>query len=75
MVGEIKAGLCIEASSKRGKGEVDMDEYQVRPWQGWHPHRALSLVSVRFLMGAPPGQQLTPALTLPQVRYGLNLLL
>src|SRR3989442_11461481 len=26
----IKAGSCIEASFKRGKGEVGMDEYQVR---------------------------------------------
>jgi len=26
----IKAGLCIEASFKRGKSEVGMDEYQVR---------------------------------------------
>ena len=25
-----KAGACIEASFKRGKGEVGMDEYQVR---------------------------------------------
>jgi hypothetical protein len=53
----IKAGTCIETSFKRGKGEVGMDEYQVRTWQGWHH------------------QQLTPALTLPQVRYGLSLLL
>jgi len=28
----IKAGACIEASFKRGKGEVGMDEYQVRTW-------------------------------------------
>src|SRR5207253_1240647 len=34
----IKAGACIEASFKRGKGEVGMDEYQVRTWQGWHHH-------------------------------------
>jgi hypothetical protein len=26
----IKAGACIEAGCKRGKGEVGMDEYQVR---------------------------------------------
>jgi len=26
----IKAGACIEASFKRGKGETGMDEYQVR---------------------------------------------
>jgi len=38
----IKAGACIEASFKRGKGEVGMDEYQVRTWQGWHHHMTLS---------------------------------
>ena len=72
----IKASACIEASFKRGKGEVGMDEYQVRTWHGWHHHMALSLISVWFLIGETHrGQQLTPALTLPQVRYGLSLLL
>jgi SRSO17 transposase len=72
----IKAGLCIEASFKRGKGEVGMDAYQVRTWQGWHHHMVLSLIAVWFLIGETHrGQQLTPALTLPQVRYGLSLLL
>jgi SRSO17 transposase len=72
----IKAGACIEASFKRGKGEAGMDEYQVRTWQGWHHHMALSLMAVWFLIGETHrGQSLTPALTLPQVRYGLSLLL
>jgi SRSO17 transposase len=72
----IKAGLCIEASFQRGKGEAGMDEYQVRTWQGWHHHMTLSLISVWFLIGETHlGQQLTPALTLPQVRYGLSVLL
>jgi SRSO17 transposase len=72
----IKAGACIEASFKRGKSEVGMDEYQVRTWQGWHHHMALSLLAVWFLVGETHrGQSLIPALTLPQVRYGLSLLL
>ncbi len=72
----IKAGACIEASFKRGKGEAGMDEYQVRTWEGWHHHMALTLVAVWFLIGETHrGQQLTPALTLPQVRYGLSVLL
>jgi SRSO17 transposase len=72
----IKAGASIEASFKRGKGEVGMDEYQVRTWQGWHHHMALSLMAVWFLIGETHrGQQWTPALTLPQVRHGLSLLL
>jgi SRSO17 transposase len=72
----IKAGACIEASFKRGKGEVGMDEYQVRTWQGWHHHMALVLIAVWFLIGETHrGQQVTPALTLPQVRYVLSVLL
>ena len=72
----LKAGACIEARFKRGKGEVGMDAYQVRTWQGWHHHMALSLMAVWFLIGeAHRGQQVIPALTLPQVRYGLSLLL
>ena len=47
----IKAGACIEASFKRGKGEVGMDEYQVRTWHGWHHHMALSLMAMWFLIG------------------------
>jgi SRSO17 transposase len=72
----IKAGACIEASFQRGKGEVGMDEYQVRTWQGWHHHMALSLIAVWFLIGETHrGRQVTPTLTLPQVHYGLSLLL
>ena len=72
----IKAGVGIEASFKRGKSEAGMDAYQVRTWEGWHHHMALSLLAVWFLIGEThQGQQLTPALTLPQVRSGLSLLL
>ena len=72
----IKAGTCIEASFRRGKGEVGMDAYQVRTWEGWHHHMTLTLIAVWFLIGETHrGQQWTPALTLPQVRYGLSLLL
>jgi SRSO17 transposase len=46
----IKAGACIEASFKRGKSEVGMDEYQVRTWEGWHHHMALSLMAMWFLI-------------------------
>src|SRR6266568_1732620 len=72
----IKAGAYIEASFKRGKSEVGMDAYQVRTWEGWHHHMVLSLMAMWFLIGETHrGQQVTPALTLPQVRYGLSLLL
>jgi SRSO17 transposase len=72
----IKAGSCIEASFKRGKSEAGMDAYQVRTWEGWHHHMTLTLIAVWFLIGETHrGQQLTPALTLPQMRYGLSVLL
>jgi hypothetical protein len=72
----IKAGTCIEASCQRGKGEAGMDAYQMRTWQGWHHHMVLSLMAVWFLISETHrGQQWTPALTLPQVRYGLSVLL
>jgi len=72
----ITAGTCIEASFQRGKSEVGMDEYQVRTWEGWHHHMALTLIAVWFLIRETHrGQQVTPALTLPQVRYGLSVLL
>ena len=71
-----KAGTCTEASFQRGKGEAGMDEYQVRTWEGWHHHMALTLIAVWFLIGETHrGQQRTPALILPQVRYGLSVLL
>jgi SRSO17 transposase len=72
----IQAGGCIEASFRRGKSEAGMDAYQVRTWEGWHHHMALTLLAVWFLVNETHrGQQLTPALTLPQVRYGLSVLL
>ena len=53
-----------------------MDKYQVRTWKSWHPCMALSLIAVWCLIGETHrGPQLTPALTLPQVRYGLSVLL
>src|SRR5712691_1060066 len=72
----IKAGLGIEASFKRGKSEAGMDAYQVWTWEGWHHHMTLTLIAVWFLISETHrGQQLTLALTLPQVRYGLSVLL
>ena len=52
-----------------------MDAYQVRTWEGWHRHMALTLIAVWFLIEETHrGQQWTPASTLPQVRYGLSVL-
>jgi hypothetical protein len=72
----IQAGAYIEASCKRGKGEAGMDAYQVRTWEGWHHHMALTRIAVWFLIKETHGgQQWTLALPLPHVRYGLSVLL
>src|SRR5205807_4091519 len=44
-----KAEHRIEESIKRAKGEAGLADYQVRTWEGWHHHQALSLVATWFL--------------------------
>jgi SRSO17 transposase len=44
-----KAHHRIEECLKRAKGEAGLADYQVRTWQGWHHHQALSLVATWFL--------------------------
>jgi DDE superfamily endonuclease len=69
----IKAGACIDTRFKRGTSEAGMDAYQVRTWEGWHHPRVWALIAVWFLISETHrGQQATPALTRPQVRYGLS---
>ena len=49
----------VEVASKRhlieeafgvGKGEVGLDHYEVRTWQGWHHHTACALIAQWFLV-------------------------
>jgi len=48
-----------------------MDEYQVADLGGLASSHALTLIALWFLIGETHrGSRLTPALTLPQVRYG-----
>jgi SRSO17 transposase len=44
-----KAEHMIEDCLKRAKGEAGLADYQVRTWEGWHHHQALSLVATWFL--------------------------
>ena len=40
----------IEECIKRAKSEASLAQYQVRTWQGWHHHQALSLIAASFLL-------------------------
>jgi hypothetical protein len=44
-----KAQHRIEETLKRAKGEAGLADYQVRTWEGWHHHQALSLLATWFL--------------------------
>ncbi|XGV94433.1 MAG: IS701 family transposase (plasmid) [Leptolyngbya sp. BL-A-14] len=39
----------IETGFETAKGEVGLDHYEVRSWQGWYRHMTLSLVAHAFL--------------------------
>src|SRR5207249_2026527 len=48
-----RVGSCrhgIEQALCLGKGEVGLDEYEVRSWVGWHHHMTLSMLSMWFLV-------------------------
>ena len=49
----VRVGSCrhgIEQALNLGKGEVGLDEYEVRSWVGWHHHMTLSMLSMWFLV-------------------------
>lgn len=48
-----KAAACrhyVEQSLQIAKGDVGLDEYEVRSWVGWHHHMTLSLLTMFFLV-------------------------
>jgi SRSO17 transposase len=44
-----KAEHRVEECIKRAKSEAGLADYQVRTWEGWHHHQALSLLATWFL--------------------------
>ena len=40
---------AIEEGFERAKGEVGLDQYEVRSWAGWHRHVTLCLLAHAFL--------------------------
>jgi SRSO17 transposase len=41
---------CIETEIQTEKGQIGLDEYEVRSWRGWHHHIALALLAGAFLV-------------------------
>ncbi len=39
----------IEMGFERAKGEVGLDEYEVRRWEAWHRHITLALLADAYL--------------------------
>lgn len=71
-----KAGHRIEECIKRAKSEAGLADYEVRTWIGWHHHQTLSLMATWFLTSETRrGKKWTPAITIPQVRTLIALLL
>jgi SRSO17 transposase len=43
------ARWSVEECFERAKGEVGLDHYEVRRWEGWHRHITLCLLAHAFL--------------------------
>src|SRR5258708_6295328 len=49
MVEAFGARWTIEQCFEEAKGEVGLDEYEVRSWHGWYRHITLSMLALAFL--------------------------
>jgi SRSO17 transposase len=66
----------VEEAIKRSKSQAGLSHYEVRNWRGWHHHQALSLIATWFLVReSHRGKKWTPAITFPQIRDGIAMLL
>ena len=50
MVGAASRRHLIEEAFESAKGEVGLDQYEVRAWRGWHHHMTASLMALWFLV-------------------------
>ncbi|MFL5807515.1 MAG: IS701 family transposase [Roseiflexaceae bacterium] len=63
----------VELTFEQGKGEVGMDDYEVRSWQGWRHHMVMVMLAHHFLVWVRvEWQDKAPALTLNQARLLLT---
>jgi SRSO17 transposase len=49
MVEAFGTGWTVEQCFEEAKGEVGLDEYEARFWQGWYRHITLSMFALAFL--------------------------
>jgi SRSO17 transposase len=49
MVEAFGARWTVEPCFEEAKGEVGLDEYEVRSWQGWYRHVTLSMLDLALL--------------------------
>jgi hypothetical protein len=49
MVEAFGARWTVEQCFEEAKGEVGLDEYEVRSWHGWYRHVTLSMLALAFL--------------------------
>jgi SRSO17 transposase len=76
LAGVAKAEHRIEECLQRAKSETGLADYEVRTWAGWHHHQTLSLLACWFLVRETLlGKEWAPAVTVPQIRAGLAMLL
>ena len=67
-----KAEHRSEECLQRSKSEAGLADYEVRNWTGWHHHQTLSFIATWFLVTETlRGKKWTPAITLPQIRQGI----
>lgn len=50
MVAAIGTRWTVEQCFEEGKGEVGLDQYEVRSWQGWYRHITLCMLAHAFLV-------------------------
>jgi SRSO17 transposase len=71
-----KAAHRIADCIQRSKSEAGLADYEVRNWTGWPHHQTLSLLATWFLVQETErGKKWTPAMTLPQIRQGIVVIL
>src|SRR6266498_998898 len=63
----------VELTFEQGKGEVGMEDYEVRSWQGWHHHMVMVMLAHHFLVWVRVAwKERSLCITLNQVRLLLT---